>query len=213
MHEGKEDADLADVKAVLKKLQRLDSPQEEAAQPAQIATRKVRRSRAAAPVQGIAVFDRKRAAITGASAAKRRLKPVHIYVAGALALVVGVSVMLYGTQFPSGLSGVARSGGDAPAPGRDATMLLTEARRLLREGDILSARKILLTGDPEKRAEFAFTLAQSYDPNYVRSLQRANSSPDRSEAERWYKRWYDLAVDSGLEMENARLMRIINAMH
>jgi hypothetical protein len=66
---------------------------------------------------------------------------------------------------------------------------------------------------PEERAELAFMLAQSFDPNYLRTLPKANGAPDRAEAERWYKKWYELAVNSGLEMDSGRLKRIINAMH
>jgi hypothetical protein len=91
--------------------------------------------------------------------------------------------------------------------------LLADARRLINEGDITQARTRLLQGGPDHHAEAAFMLAQSYDPNYLQALPKANNLPDRAEAERWYKKWYELAAQSGLEMDSGRLQRLINAMH
>ena len=56
------------------------------------------------------------------------------------------------------------------------------------------------------------TPAQTYDPNFLRPLQNANGVPDPSEAERWYRKWYELAARSGLEMDAGRLQRIVNSM-
>jgi hypothetical protein len=40
----------------------------------------------------------------------------------------------------------------------------------------------------------------------------SNSLPDRVQAEAWYRKWHEIAVNSGLEMDGGRLQRIINAM-
>ncbi len=42
---------------------------------------------------------------------------------------------------------------------------------------------------------------------------KANNIPNKAEAEHWYKKWYELAAQSGLEMDSGRLQRLINAMH
>jgi len=55
-------------------------------------------------------------------------------------------------------------------------------------------------------------LAQSFDPNYLRSLSRSNAQADRSQAEQWYRKWHEIAQRKGLDMDNDRLRRIINAM-
>ncbi len=100
-----------------------------------------------------------------------------------------------------------------PAKGAPSAKVLTEARTLLSQGDVALARSVLLSGQPDREADLAFTLAQSYDPNYLRSLPKADSSADSIEAERWYRIWYELALKSGLDMDGERLKRIINAMH
>jgi hypothetical protein len=95
---------------------------------------------------------------------------------------------------------------------KNEVILLTEARRLIGEGDVESARKRLMQGGPEARADVAFLLAQTFDRNYLRSLPTSNSLPDRVQAEAWYRKWYEIAANSGLEMDSGRLQRIINAM-
>ncbi len=210
MREAKEDPDLAEVKAVLKELQRLDLTGDEVTKIGD--PQASRPFPAALPSKaGIAVFDRKRAAIEAPAPrpTPRRRLPVLLIGAGAAAVAGAVVLLATGlVQFP----------GDAKAPAfvrqkGDDAVLLAEARRLISEGDVALARSRLLSGGSEARAELAFMLAQSYDPNYLRTLAKANVLPDRAQAERWYRKWYELAVASGLEMDSERLMRIINAMH
>jgi hypothetical protein len=215
MRDAKEDPDLTQVKAVLKRLQRLDQPAGDGIdldhfEP--MASHNVENSPAhLSPVKGIGVFDRKRAAI---DAIDRPTKPRRRH----LALVAGACVAAAGTAalFAIGAVKIPSEWTEGAAIRRqqkqDEASLLADARRLLSAGDVILARKRLLAGAPESQAELAFMLAQSYDPNYVRTLATANGLPDRAEAERWYKKWYELAVGSGLEMDNGRLKRIINAM-
>jgi hypothetical protein len=208
MREAKEDPNLAEVKAVLKELQRLDFTA--TAEHGSETSSKLQRQPSPSPGKAnIGVFDRKRAALVKANR-PRSARRTHLYFLTALILIGSGAAYLYAT----GLVGVPSViGPKATLPQKeDDTKLLAESRRLLTEGDVILARTRLLKGRPETHAELALTLAQSYDPNYLRALSKANGRPDRVEAERWYRKWYELAVSSGLEMDSERLKRIINAM-
>ncbi len=220
MSGAKEDTDLAEVKAVLWKLQRLDLPDGDGrdSKPKDLnvdGTMPLPVPSADA-LASIGVFDRKRAAMTkaGSPAQARRGAAVFVLVAGAL--IAGATLVLYPQlmRVPAQLktSPAAIEAAGTVQPNQDEAALLSEARRLLSEGDVALARKRLLLGSPGQRADFALLLAQSYDPNYVRTLPRADSLPDRAEAERWYKTWYELAVRGGLAIDSVRLQRIINSM-
>jgi hypothetical protein len=211
-----EDPGLAEVKAILMKLQRIDPAAELA--PGQTisdeADTSARLARAAMPAEtAIKIFERKHAAIT---AVKPNISKRVSYLLGAGALTAGAAILL-----ASGIVSVRgglKSGAPKPETAvltqqkESETALLAEARRFLSEGDVALARNRLLRAEPERHAAVAFMLAQSYDPNYLLALPKANGAPDRFEAERWYKRWHELAVQSGLEMDSGRLQRIINAM-
>ncbi len=228
----KECPDLAQVKAVLRNLQRLDLPQPEGLDSRPIewnlagtgnppaSSDKVR--------DGISVFDRKRAAISGTkSAASPRKRGVAAFsVAGAIAAATILFFVYRPAGVPSKLDRVPAAMGPvlpaevkqtSAANGSAATMqpqenlasVLSEARRLLNEGDVALARTRLLRGSPAERADFALLLAQSYDPIYLRTLPAANALPDKAEAMRWYRTWYEIAARNGLEMDNARFQRII----
>ena len=208
MRNAKEEPDLAAVKAVLKKLQRLDLSSEsvvaeslpDAANQAVIAR------------DGIGVFDRKRSALETSRGKQRSRAPLLVLfilaVIGSTAAIVGSGLLPLSdlrALLPSEKTeGVQSNEGELA--------LLSEARRLINDGDITLARTRLLHGQPEKRAGIALLLAQSYDPKYLRALPKANNLPDRAEAERWYRKWHELAVVSGLEMDSERLERIIKAM-
>jgi hypothetical protein len=217
MPEVREDPNLAEVKAVLRKLQQLDSPDEAHPSPDKIFAPALQRKApsAAELAQNLTIFDRKRIAFEPPvlSAAAKPYGPFLIYGAAALAFIVGAgAVYVWVAARPS--SPAIVSNGDAkPALSKlGESILITEARRLLSEGDVASARARLKSGGPEQRAELAFVLAQSFDPNYLRTLPSANAKADRSEAERWYRKWHELAANSGLAMDSERLKRIINAM-
>ncbi len=212
MREAREDPNLAEVKAVLKKLQQLDLPAETPPSPDKVPAVVPASASppSAAPHQSLSIFERKSAVFAGSQpAAKRSLRSL-IYVAGAAIFIGGACLIFVLVEWPGAMSRITK----APASGKEnESIVLSEARRLLGEGDVASARERLRRGAPEERAEVALMLAQSFDPNYLRTLPAANSPPNPAEAERWYKEWYELAVKSGLEMDSGRLRRIINAMH
>ena len=220
MREAWEDPNLADVKAVLRKLQRLDASGEAQPSPDRIVPRPPR----SVPPEGsgqqlLGIFKRKREAFFIRSVRPRLSRRSVIFAGAALTLIACASVLVGLRNSPNSSAGIER---EKYSPMLDKkpeeldkkneVILLTEARRLIGEGDVESARKRLMQGGPEARAEVAFLLAQTFDPNYLRSLPTSNSLPDRVQAERWYKKWHELAVNSGLEMDSGRLQRIINAM-
>jgi hypothetical protein len=217
MREAREDPNLAEVKAVLRKLQRLDLPDEAHPLPERAPPPLQRSAPPPLAPQNLNVFDRKRAAFER-PAAVARLSPKLskrslIYAASALAFIAVAGAVYAWVKAPPKSSAIVAKEDARPAVSRlDESILITEARAFLSKGDVLSARTVLKRGGPEERADLAFLLAQSFDPNYVRNLPSANAKAERAEAERWYRKWHQLAVNSGLEMDSERLRRIINAM-
>lgn len=214
MRDAKDNPDLAEVKAVLRRLQRLDQARDVVDPDAE---RSARQGGSDAEAQleargGIEIFERKRQAIVAAKRAARPRRGRFVRSLGAISLAIAalVALVVTGTVKLPILS--ERDAPTAVPRQEDAMGLLADARRLLYAGDVVLARKRLLEGKPETHAELAFMLAQSYDPNYLRTLVTTNGVPDRVEAEKWYRKWYELAVASGLEMDSGRLKRIINAM-
>jgi hypothetical protein len=204
MGRAKPEPKLDEVKSVLRKLQRLELHSEEgvdAVPPPSVF-----------PKSGASKSGRKPASKeNNAGAASRRI--LYLSAAGAIAVSV---IVLFSTGIvtvPYNSKILASKGGSSALVQDDGDDgVLTEARQALSEGDALRARSALLRADPGRRAKVAFMLAQSYDPNYLQSLTKTNGLPDKAEARRWYEKWYELAVQSGLEMDSGRLQRIINAM-
>jgi hypothetical protein len=204
MRGAKENPELAEVRAILLKVQRLGTEPEEdlvPEEPAPAAELQAPTSRTV----NIAVFDRKHKAIQAAEGGAQPKKRLGVYLAFAGALIAATAIVF--------ATGIVNVPGEPPVLSQqDQESLLTEAHRLLSEGNVASARSRLLAGGAGRYADAAFVLAQSYDPNYLQSLAKADSAADVPEAARWYKKWYELAVQSGLEMDAGRLQRIINAM-
>jgi hypothetical protein len=185
MGQAKKEPKLDEVKFVLRKLQRLDPPAEEGA--------------GAGSPSG--AFTKAVARIPAAKG--KNVRPgwrVILYLPVACVIIISAIIL-----FAAGVRNV-------PDNSQSDGTLLAEARQALSEGDALRARRALLRAEPERHANVAFMLAQSYDPNYLQSLTKTNGLPDKAEAKRWYEKWYGLAVQSGLEMDSGRLQRIINAM-
>jgi hypothetical protein len=199
----KENPELAEVRAILSKVQRLgDAPEQSSSAGGETASTKTPGR------SSIGVFDRKRAVIeqapqAQAPAAKGKLASILAGAIGAIAVPAVILLATGAIQLPGGYK--------ALTPESEAS-LLTQAHRMISQGEIAGARNTLWQGGPERHADVAFALAQSYDPNYLQSLPKASASADASEAARWYRKWYDLAVQSGLEMDPGQLQRIINAM-
>lgn len=232
---AKEDPNLAEVKAVLKQLQRLDlsSPDGDTkavVQPANAKAGEIPRPDRSRTTPSVAVFERKLAAVRVSqsnTSSRFRTYSVIALATGGLAVgsLAGIAYLSLNKRTgheltrerngPEALNTAARQIAPAMPPARikeDDAKLIAEARRLLLEGDTVAARRRLQEGEPDKLAEIAFILAQSYDPNYLRTLSKVNAKADRVQAERWYRKWYELALGSGLEMDSGRLQRIINAM-
>jgi hypothetical protein len=207
MQVAKDHPELAEVRAILLKMQRLGLEPEEDAAGADYVPRGAAANAQARPphLADVTVFDRKAKAIQKSRPATRSKARLPLFLGAAGALVTAITILF--------ATGIVSLPSEVPAwSHQEDDALLTDARRLLSEGNVSIARSLLLRGGAETHADLAFVLAQSYDPNYLQSLPNANSTADPSEAARWYKEWYELAVRSGLEMDPGRLQRVINAM-
>jgi hypothetical protein len=202
MGRAKREPKLDEVKFVLRKLQRLDLSAEEGTD--------------AAPLHSASAKTDTRKSGRKPAAQPNNARPrTALYLSAAGAIAVSV-IILFSTGIvtvPYNSKIQASKGGSSALVQDDADDgVLTEARQALSEGDALRARSALLRAEPGRHAKVAFMLAQSYDPNYLQSLTKSNGLPDKAEARRWYEKWYELAVQSGLEMDSGRLQRIINSM-
>ncbi len=203
MGEAKETPELAEVQAIFQKVQQL----RQAPGDGSGAESPAGQGQAAPGSRpNIVVFDRKHKALQKTETEEEPSSKVTAIYLGIAAAVILFAAGIITVQ----VAGVP--GGFAVGSQEGETMLLAEAHRLLSQGDVARARTRLLVGEPERRAGVAFALAQTYDPNFLRPLQNANGVPDPSEAERWYRKWYELAALSGLEMDAGRLQRIVNSM-
>ncbi len=90
---------------------------------------------------------------------------------------------------------------------------IANAQQLMDSGHIVVAREMLLRPDLAASQEGAWLLARSYDPNYLGAIPSPDAVADKRQAEEWYRRWRDIAVRSGMVMDDLRLKRIINSMH
>jgi hypothetical protein len=89
---------------------------------------------------------------------------------------------------------------------------IVNAHELMDSGHIAAARDMLLRPDLAASQEGAWLLARSYDPNYLATIKSPDASPDKRQAEEWYRRWRDIGVRNGMDMDDLRLKRIINSM-
>lgn len=100
-----------------------------------------------------------------------------------------------------------------PIPPADArVVVLREARTLVETNQIEAAREKLRSHSPERHADIAWALARTYDPRHLRSLGADAAAGDVDEAEKWYRRWYAIGVESGLVSKSFRIDRLIEAM-
>lgn len=207
MRGAKDNPELAEVRAILLKVQRLGmKPEDPPAGADPVPTAPSAKAQAVPPhPANIAVFDRKAKAVQKSGPETHPEVHLPLYLGAAGALMAAVAILF--------ATGIMSLPGEAPALSRqEEEILFTDARRLLSDGNVLLARAMLLRAVAGGDADVAFLLAQSYDPNYLRSVPRANSTPDPSEAARWYRKWYELAMRSGLKMDPLQLQRVINAM-
>jgi hypothetical protein len=92
------------------------------------------------------------------------------------------------------------------------TVALGKAQRLMDAGQISAARQLLLRSDVAATQGGAWSLARSYDPNYLASLPSSDTSSDKAQAAVWYRRWRDIAVSDGMSMDDVHLKRLIDFM-
>jgi hypothetical protein len=207
-----DDSNLAEVKAVLGRLQRISRnrhgagaetaedgaalpPSAQPAEPAPAGTAShasplVKAAVSIGPVlavaAGVAVFI----SIDRASAPDRESPPL---------------VSVAAPQDPVLASAPAQAAQKPPAA-------LQAASDLLASGQVRAARDVLLRVTTEESADVAWTLARSYDPNFLVTIRAADAAPDVTEATRWYRTWYDIAVKQGLVADSVSLDRIIRSM-
>jgi hypothetical protein len=114
---------------------------------------------------------------------------------------------------------VAAPGNPAPAGAtaqevqKSPSASLQVASDLMMSGQVRAARDILLRRAREDSADAAWALARSYDPNYLVTLAAADAGPDVAEATRWYRTWFEIAVKQGLVADSVSLDRIIRSMN
>jgi hypothetical protein len=207
---AQEDPALAEVKAILQRLQRLDLPDS----PDEAPSVSANSSGAEAPASSnagppaIDVFARKQAALSVTQPpVKPEKKGTYSLIAGAAALIVAGT----GGYFFLSKPPVAQRAGIQSK--EDEAKILSEARRMIGDGNVVQGREALSRAAPESYAGIALLLAQTYDPNYLAALAKSDAKPDKAEASRWYRIWFALAVKNGLELDSDRLQLIINAMH
>ena len=94
-----------------------------------------------------------------------------------------------------------------------AAAALQTASDLMSSGQVRAARDVLLRLAPGESADVAWALARSYDPNYLVTIGAADASPNVAEATRWYRTWFDIAVKQGLIADSVSLDRIIRSMN
>ena len=83
---------------------------------------------------------------------------------------------------------------------------------LLDSGRIKEARRHLLDEKAFEHSGAALTMARSFDPNYLQTLQNADAGPDIAEARHWYQRWYDLAIKDGAVPETIRVDLLLQSL-
>jgi hypothetical protein len=86
------------------------------------------------------------------------------------------------------------------------------AQLLMDSGQIVEARRLLLRAEVVATQHGAWRLARSYDPNYLASVASPDAIADKAQAAIWYRRWRDIGVRNGMEMDDLRLNRLINSM-
>jgi len=97
-------------------------------------------------------------------------------------------------------------------PEPSARSILEKALQDLAAGHVKAAREALIRSQHQGSADTAWTLARSYDPNFLTEIARPDAEPNVREAARWYRIWYSRAVTDGLVADSVSLERIIGSM-
>lgn len=231
----KDKAKLEEVKAILHELQRIRpdlASLDKAAQPQPVPP-------APSPaVNGAGRTQPLRENAAAANAASTPPRPVSSASAGGTnraALAVGAGIVVVagaaaGALFilnqppkhikaPDQVAAISPAAAPAPVPSENPPVvdsrlvLLQQGQKLMLEGDITGARQALLQPAESGYPDAAFSLARSYDPNFLQSVANPNAGPDIEQAELWYRRWQEAAVKAGVVTDSLRLERILRSMH
>ena len=93
-----------------------------------------------------------------------------------------------------------------------AQAVLEKAMQDIAAGHVRAARDALISVQHQGSADMAWTLARSYDPNFLGEIAQRDAEPNVAEAARWYRIWYSRALTDGLVAESVSLERIIRSM-
>jgi hypothetical protein len=93
-----------------------------------------------------------------------------------------------------------------------AQAILEKATQDIAAGHVRAARDALIRVQHQGSADMAWTLARSYDPNFLGEIPQRDAEPNVTEATRWYRIWYSRALTDGLVAESVSLERIIRSM-
>ncbi|MDX2264542.1 MAG: hypothetical protein NW215_06195 [Hyphomicrobiales bacterium] len=121
--------------------------------------------------------------------------------APAPAMVAASSVSPALTVVPPTAPDAAKPVVTRPFDQQRSQQLVRDGNRLMREGDIMAARKLYeeasAMGDPEA----SLAMGRSYDPSYFEQLPVKTGKPDPAQAFDWYMR----ALDGGVETAKVKI--------
>ncbi len=215
-----DDVNLAEVKAILGRLQRISR------KPGESGTRTVGHGAAHASQlpqpAGASAEDGGASAVAAFPAAQRsglRLAKAAV-VTGTLAAVV-VGAVKVGFDWPPAAKAPSPEAGPRnrgleleKASAQDSQKSAAQiASEMMASGKVQAARAALLHAMRDDSPDVAWALARSYDPNFLVMIPGADAAPDVTEATRWYRTWYGMAVKQGLVSDSVSLDRIIRAMN
>jgi hypothetical protein len=220
-----DDSHLSEVKAVLGRLQRISRNPHAAG--AEIAADSSPKPEPASAEAGSSVLPVGIASLVARVNASHWRVKAAVLIGPVLAVAVGVAIFagvaaqrdkepappVASLQNPVQTSASPRTSASPQDAARSAAASLHVASELMASGQVRAAREVLLRVTKEESADVAWTLARSYDPNFLITIQAADAAPDVPEATRWYRAWYDIAVKQGLVADSVPLDRIIRSMN
>jgi hypothetical protein len=225
-HSKHDDANLSEVKAVLDRLQRISRKPNAAG--AQTAEDDAALTRSPQPAEPASVEDGGASPpIWTASPIPQvnapRLVKAAVLVVGLLAVFVGIGIFIGIERQPASVevpppgaapqNPVPASAQAQEAQKSQAAAALHVASELMASGQVQAARDVLLRATQGGSADVAWALARSYDPNFLVTVPAADAGPNVTEATRWYRSWYEIAVRQGLVADSVSLDRIIRSMN
>lgn len=116
------------------------------------------------------------------------------------------------TTVPAVAAPAALPRSTAPTEAVTEKAVLQLAERLIRSGSIIAGRSELLRNRPEASTDLSWALARAFDPTVVGRIENADAAPDIEEAAKWYRQWHALAVQQGLVADSVSIDRMIRAM-